>query len=113
MGNGNGDDFANGNKWMLRWLMGGGSLVAVVLGFSLTTAKDAQIAIQVAAQHGEEMLLLRQEINILQSEIRDRTQMRYTSKDAERDLGYIKRDVARCEALMNQHEVEHHLREDQ
>jgi len=101
----NGD--TNGHQWLPRWIVGGGSVIAVVLTFSITTAKDAQIALDVARQHGDEILLLSQEVHNMQSDLYDRTKDRYTSKDAERDVGYLRRDIDTCMAWKKEHERIH------
>jgi len=105
-GNGNGNG-KNGNQWIMRWALGGGGVLTVVLAFSVNVAKDARIAIDVARQHGEEMLLLNAQIQALAQDVRDRTQLRYTSKDAERDLDYIKRDLQICADWRADHERLH------
>ena len=106
MANGNG----NSSQWLPRWIVGGGSVIAVVLTFSITTAKDAQIALDIARQHGEELLILSQEIHRMQGDLYERTKNRYTSKDAERDIGYLRRDIDACMAWRKQHQRDHDIR---
>jgi len=93
-------------KWVFRWITGGGSILAVVLGFSISTAKDASIALDVAKQHGEEILIISQRINVLERDIRERTRSRYTSEDAKKDLSYIERDMRKCIEHVDEHDKE-------
>jgi hypothetical protein len=107
IGNGNGNGHASIEKWVGRWLVGGGSLMAVAVGFWITVSKDAQIAIDIAAQHGKELQMVNARILHLEQELRDRTQLRYTSADAEKDLGYLRRDLNQCLSEIEKHKREH------
>lgn len=109
MANGDGEGFKNGHQWIPRWILGGGSVIAVVLTFSITTAKDASIALDVARQHGDELLILSQDLHRMQGDLYDRTKDRYTSKDAERDVGYLRRDLDACMAWRKEHQRDHEL----
>ena len=88
----------------IDWKMAGGvgGIASVVLAFSLNTAKDAQIALSVADQHGQEILMLQQSIDNLRNEMRSRTQERYTSRDADRDFRYLDERLKRCEKHLEQ-----------
>ena len=91
---------ANGNgNGALNWkLFGGvGAVSSIILAFSINTAKDAQIALSVVGQHGQELVELRSEIKILRDDMRDRTKLRYTSSDAAKDFNYINQRLLRCE----------------
>ena len=101
----NGDN--NNHQWLPRWIVGGGSMIAVVLTFSITTAKDAAIALDFANQHGEELLILSQEIHRIQGDLYERTKDRYTAKDAERDIGYLRRDIDSCMTWRKEHQRNH------
>ena len=57
----------------------------------MNLSKDSSIALNVVAQHGEELLGLRQEISLLRDAMRDSTADRYKGADAERDMKYIQR----------------------
>ena len=96
---------ANGNG-TINWRAWGGlsigGIASVVLAFSINTAKDAQIALSVAEQHGHELLELRSEIKILRDDMRNRTLLRYTSVDAAKDYSYINRRLSRCESFHDQ-----------
>ena len=99
MANGNGNGNGNGS---INWRAWGGTLsiggiASVVLAFSINTAKDAQIALQVAGQHGTELNELRAEVRVLRNDMRDRTKLRYTSADAAKDYSYINQRLLRCE----------------
>jgi hypothetical protein len=55
----------------------------------LSVSNEASNALRLSTQHGESILLIREEIKLLRSEQRNA----YTNKDAERDLAYIRRDI--------------------
>ena len=74
------------------------SALALLAGLMLTVANDTAIALQLAGQHGETILLMRQEIDILRLETKDR----YTNKDAERDLGYIREDITELNQVIRE-----------
>ena len=93
--------------WLGRWIIGGGGLVTMVLAFAVNVGKDAQIALDVAQQHGEEILIMNRKLSNLEEELSDRTRDRYTSKDAERDIGYLRRDLDACMAWRAAHQREH------
>jgi hypothetical protein len=107
MANGEGriEPASNGQNWLGRWVLGGGSIVTIVLAFGLTVSKDATIALDVAKQHGEEILQLNQRILHLEGELRQRTQLRYTSLDAAKDFKYIQRDIDDCKEHLKNHKA--------
>lgn len=85
-------------------VLGGGTLLALttlLINLFVTVSKDAQIAIEVAKQHGDELLMIRGEIASLRQTITDRTNDRYTSKQAERDMQYIERRLTEFEKQLN------------
>jgi hypothetical protein len=108
MANGNGSGSGHVEKWVGRWVLGGGSFLAVVLGFGITVAKDAQIALEVAKQHGEELIQVESRILQLEKVIYDRTRLRYTSDQATADHAYLRRDIEASREAIRQHELEHH-----
>ena len=71
-------------------LVGTGVLGVIAAGM-LAVANDARIAISVAEQHGEEILLIRGEMVSMRVELLQRTQARYTSHDAEQHEKYVTR----------------------
>jgi hypothetical protein len=89
MANGNGGN-GTGVKWLVSTLVGTG-IVGLIIAGAMSVAQDARIAISVAEQHGQELLLLRGEIISLRQEMQSRTRDRYTSDDADRDMEYIER----------------------
>lgn len=103
-GNGNGTAQLSGNGWTMILPVGALGLLGALL---LSVQKDASVALDVARQHGEEILLLRSEIHSMESQMRERTQLRYTSKDAERDFSYLRRDIAECKEAIKLHDGEH------
>jgi hypothetical protein len=58
------------------------------------------VGLKLAEQHGESILLLREEVRLLRLEIKERTNDRYTNKDAERDLNYIRQEIAEMKLEM-------------
>ena len=74
------------------------SALALLAGLMLTVSNDAAIALQLAGQHGESILLLQQQIDLLQMETKDR----YTEKDAERDLGHIQDDITELKQVIRE-----------
>ena len=101
---------ANGNgtiigSWKLAFPIGALGLLGALL---LTVQKDAAIALDVAKQHGQELLLLHGELQILHEHIRNRTQLRYTSRDAERDFRYIQKDLDACMEAIKEHKKNGH-----
>ena len=110
MANGGGqlDPTGVGQNWIARWVLGGGTFITIALGFGITVAKDAQIALEVAKQHGQELIQVETRILQLEKVIYDRTRLRYTSDQATTDHSYLRRDIETCRARMKQHELEHH-----
>ena len=83
------------NVW--QFAVGGGGAIALLFAFLLNVNKDAQIAISVAEQHGAELLAIRSEITIMRDYIHDKTKLRYTSEDADRDMKYIQKELDRLD----------------
>jgi hypothetical protein len=100
MANGNGNGNGNGTpfKNVIIVLVSTGILGVLSSGM-LAIANDARIAIRVAEQHGEELLLIRGELTSLRVEMLERTKARYTAIDAERHERYV---LQRIEALEKQ-----------
>ncbi len=76
-----------------------------VIGLATTALynidRNARIAIDVAAQHGDEMNMIRGEISALRQEIYQRTDDRYKGKDAERYQQYIERRLEQVEEKLD------------
>lgn len=100
------DRSGNGTLWKLAAGLAGG-IGSIFFAFAVNLSKDAQIALDVAKQHGEELLLLNSEIKALRIEISQRTHMRYTSDDAQRDMKYVERRLGQIEAEITSHMNEH------
>jgi hypothetical protein len=77
-------------NWTLVLPVGALTLLGALM---LSVSNEAAIGLKLAEQHGESILLLREEVRLLRLEVKDRTINRYTSKDAERDLSYIRQDI--------------------
>jgi len=75
------------------WVLPGSTLV-LLAGLMMSVSNEAAIGLRLGEQHGNSILLLREEVRLLREEIKTSTRDRYTSKDAERDLTYIRRDIA-------------------
>ena len=86
------------NKAVVAFLASTGVLGVVAAGM-LSVASDARIAIQVAEQHGQELLMIRGEISSLRQEIVARTQNRFTRQDGV----YLAKELERLEMDINKH----------
>jgi len=78
------------------FVFGGTSLVAVMMllvNLFIGVSKDAQIAIEVAKQHGQELLEVRAELSLVRSELRTATRDRYYRQEAERELARLERMI--------------------
>ena len=90
MANGNGNGNGNGSSHAVRtvFVVGGTSLVAaltLVVNLFIGVSKDAQIAISVAEQHGQELLEVRAQLHQMREEMRESTRDRYYRREADRD----------------------------
>jgi len=103
-GNGNGSAAANA----LTRLIVPGSALALLLALTVQVGKDATVALEVAKQHGQELLLVNGRIGLLEEEVKDRTRLRYTSTDAAKDLRYLQKDVDACVKEIEEHKKNAH-----
>lgn len=99
-------DAVKGAVW--KWVLGiTGVIVTTLLTASLTfmvsVGQDAHSALSVNETQAQELLLLRSEIAALRVEIKNRTDDRYTSLEATRDLAYIERRLAQIESQIEKH----------
>lgn len=78
-------------NWTLVLPVGALTLLGALL---LSVSNEAAVGLKLSEQHGESILLLREEVRLLRLEVKDRTIERYTASDAERDLAYIRSDIA-------------------
>ena len=88
---------------VLLWLFTGSGLVGVFAAGLVSIASDAQIAIQVAEQHGQEILMIRGEINAIRDEIEQRTVDRFTGSDHARFEQYLERRLVTIEEQLNRY----------
>lgn len=79
------------NNWTLVLPVGALTLLGALM---LSVSNEASVALKIAEQHGEQLLRIQQQIDLLRTEQKDNFKSRYTSLDAQRDLEYIKRDIA-------------------
>ena len=103
-GNGNGH---TSTKSVLVVLASTGILGVMASGM-ISIANDAKIAIQVAEQHGDELLLIRGELHALRTEMLERTANRFTSQDAanhekfiEARIDHLEQQLDRLEKQLN------------
>lgn len=96
--NGNGS-FKNGGTLpkTLSYILGGGGTAALLGAFLLNIHSQASIALSVAEQHGQEFLLVRQEIAAIKLILEEKTRSRYTAVDAQRDMDYLERRIREVE----------------
>ena len=73
---------------VLASLAGTGVLGVIAAGM-LAVANDARIAINVAEQHGEEILMMRGELTAIRVEMLNRTQDRFTLRDQIQHEKYV------------------------
>lgn len=90
----------NTNKSLLAIVASTGVLGVIASGY-MAVANDARIAISVAEQHGQEILLLRGELNQLRQEMVERTQSRYTARDAAQHERYMEARLNKLEKEMD------------
>lgn len=87
-------------KSLIVTLMGTGILGVIAAGM-LAVANDARIAIGVAEQHGQELLMIRGELTALRAELLERTENRYTTRDAANHEKYIDRRITDLEKKLD------------
>jgi hypothetical protein len=95
----NGDSL-NSNR-VIASLAGTGVLGVIAAGM-LAVANDARIAINVAEQHGQELLMIRGELASVRTEMMQRTEDRYTSRDADQHEKYMERRLNEIEKKLNE-----------
>lgn len=93
----------NGNGKTTIHLIAGTGILGVVAAGMLAVANDARIAISVAEQHGQEILLLRGEVIALREEIRQRTTDRYTARDHQQFERYLDQRLEQLEKKIENH----------
>lgn len=95
----NGIDRITTNR-LITTLAGTGILGVVAAGM-LAVANDARIAIGVAEQHGQELLMIRGELMAVRTEMLERTQNRFTSRDGASLEKYVERRFDEIEKKLN------------
>ena len=98
---------ADENHRFWQALLGGTGVVAVIIGLVLSSNNQSGVAIDVARQHGSELLEIRSEIKILRDYINDRTRLRYTQEDADKDMKYLEAQLKHIENEIIEHEESH------
>jgi hypothetical protein len=89
------------NHWTFVLPVGALTLLGALM---LSVSNEAAVGLKMAEQHGESILLLREEVRLLRLEIKERTHDRYTTRDAERDLNYIRLELAEIKEAFKDHE---------
>ena len=95
------DEIPISAKNVIATLAGTGILGVIAAGM-LAVANDARVAINVAEQHGEELLLIRGELSAIRNEMLQRTEDRYTSRDAAAYERYIEQRLAELERRLEE-----------
>lgn len=85
-------------KTVIGFIVGSGLLGVLAVGW-MAVAQQAEIALSVAEQHGQELLLIRGEVNALRTEMLQRTQSRFTSQDGR----YLEQELRRIEEEIEEH----------
>ena len=82
----------------IAWALGGSGALALLGALLVNISNDANIALEVAKQHGDELNQLRISMAAMRIAIDSRTKDRYTSQDAARDLQFMERRFAELES---------------
>lgn len=80
--------------------LAGTGILGVISAGMMAIANDARVAISVAEQHGQELLMLRGELNSIRNEMVERTAARYTTRDHEAYEKYVDRRFAEMESAL-------------
>jgi hypothetical protein len=84
-------------KTIIGFIVGSGLLGVLAVGW-IAVAQQADIAISVAEQHGQELLLIRGELTALRTEMLQRTQDRFTAADGR----YLEQEIRRIEEELDE-----------
>ena len=103
---------ANGDgKGMTSWtIVVPMSALALLGSLMFMVSKDSAIALDIANRQAERLLYLQAELTVIQSDLRERTQKRYTSDDAFRDHGLMMERIKELETEAKTHIKEHDKR---
>lgn len=86
--------------WNVVLPMGALGLLGTLM---LVVAKDASVGLDLARQHGEQLLLMNNKLHLIEQEMKERTALRYTSEEATRDYAYYNRELERIRKALNEH----------
>lgn len=90
-------------NWTLVLPVGALTLLGALM---LSVSNEASVSLRLSEQHGQSILLLREEVKLLRLELKEQNATRYSAADAdkllERDLSYIKRDVAEIKLIIKE-----------
>lgn len=87
---------SNGHKTNTIVALGGGTLAAavtVIFNLFLQVSAESQIALDVARQHGQELLELRAEVSLVRADLRSATRDRYYRAEAEREMARLEEKI--------------------
>jgi hypothetical protein len=76
-------------------------VVGLLVAGALDVRKDASIALSVVEQHGQELLLIRGELNQLRKDMLDRTVSRYTAEEQEQYAKYLESRLSAIEKQLD------------
>ena len=88
----------NGNKFNTLIAVGGGTLAAavtVIFNLFLGVSSKAEIALDVARQHGQELLEVRAEVALMRADLRSSTRDRYYRAEAEREIARLETQIGK------------------
>lgn len=90
MSSAEGDHISRASKTI--FVIGGSTVVglmSLMINLFIGVSKDAQIALEVAKQHGQEILEVRAELTLIRADLRESSRDRYYRRDAERDIARL------------------------
>lgn len=102
----------SGLKPFISAIVGTGVISVLVAG-AMSVSQNAQIAIRVAEQHGEELLMIRGELTSIREEMTNRTEDRYTGRDGARFEAYVTKRLDELEEQLDRIEVDHRQMKDE
>ncbi len=82
------------------------SALGILVVLMLTVANDASVALNLIELQQKEISLVRTDVATLRGEVNVYTSSRYSSRDAERDLAYLQRQVDEIKDYIKTHRRE-------
>ncbi|UCE39332.1 MAG: hypothetical protein JSW00_08965 [Thermoplasmata archaeon] len=76
------------------------ALMTLVLNMFVSVQKDAEIALDVARQHGQELLEVRASITQIREELSRKTVDRYYRQEAEREHARLEKEIKELEEIV-------------